>query len=116
MADTGRSGLRLMIYDSKQLRIGQHWLSRIWRVGAGLYEMLGRLDGYYGADSWRSALTWLTQVNPSEPIQEIQFWGHGQWGRALIDRDVLSDGNFTGEDPLYDLLVAVRARIAGIDG
>jgi hypothetical protein len=52
-----------------------------------LYRSLGRLDGACGVASWEEALAWLTSYRPSEPIAEIQYWGHGRWGRILVDSE-----------------------------
>ncbi|MDB4943003.1 MAG: hypothetical protein JWP97_2537 [Labilithrix sp.] len=83
-------GLRLMVYD--RTCVGSRvpaGLSTAWRAGAVLYEGLGRLDAAFGATSWSDALTWLATVRPGEPIAEVQYWGHGRWGRVYVDRDVL---------------------------
>ena len=75
------SGLRLMVYDrtcvGARAPVG---LSTAWGAGSVLYRGLGRLDGTFGATSWDDALGWLARFEPSRPIAEIQYWGHGQWG------------------------------------
>jgi hypothetical protein len=101
-----------MIYDrtcvAKHVRLG---LSTAWAAGSTLYRGLGRLDGTYGASSWDEALRWLATVDGSEPIEQIQYWGHGRWGRVLIDRDVL-DASALGEGHrLAPRLAAVRERL-----
>lgn len=107
--------LRLMVYDATWAgrRVTQAGLTTSWIAGGALYRALGRLDAVYGARSWTDALAWLCSVEPRRQIGEIQYWGHGKWGRVFIakealDASALVDGNRHHED-----LVALRARLAG---
>lgn len=84
--------MRALVYDRTQ-----GYLSQIWSKGSVLYRGLGRLDAVRGATSWDEALRWLGSLN--EPITEIQFWGHGKWGRALVDRTVLDVGALHAKRP-----------------
>jgi hypothetical protein len=107
------SGLRLMIYD--RTCVGKHapvGLSTAWGAGSMLYRGLGRLDGTFGATSWDEALGWLANVEPSRPIAEIQYWGHGQWGRVLVDRDALDARALAPGHRLAARIDAVRERLA----
>ncbi len=70
-----------MVFDRTAPRLGT-----IWASGSILYRGLRRLDGSFGATSWSEALAW---IETHESIEELQFWGHGTWGCALIDRDAL---------------------------
>jgi hypothetical protein len=76
------AGMRALVYDRTQ---GQ--LTRIWGAGSVLYRGLRRLDAVRGVTSWDEALAWLG--SQTEPIDEIQYWGHGHWGRAYVHTDVL---------------------------
>lgn len=111
------SGLRLMVYDrtcvGERAPVG---LSTAWEAGSVLYRGLGRLDGTFGATSWAEAFDWLARYEPSRPIAEIQYWGHGQWGRALVDRDVLDARAFVPGHPLEPRIAAVRERLARGEG
>lgn len=106
------SGLRLMVYDrtcvAKHVRLG---LSTAWGAGSTLYRGLGRLDGTYGATSWDDALGWLATFEPSRRIQEIQYWGHGRWGRVMVDRDVLDASALLPGHRLEPHVAAVRERL-----
>jgi hypothetical protein len=104
--------LRLLVYDrtgyGPKLR---NQLSAAWKAGSVLYRGLGRLDAAFGAAHWKEALDWLGRVEPDQPIGELQFWGHGRWGRVLIgeeplDREALSLGH-----PLYAGCVRLRERL-----
>jgi hypothetical protein len=86
-------------------------LSTAWGAGSVLYRGLGRLDGTFGATSWDEALEWLARYEPSRPIAEIQYWGHGQWGRALVDRDVLDARALAPGHRLEPRIAAVRERL-----
>lgn len=77
-------------------------LSPIWAAGARLYRRLGRIDAAKGVASWDEALAWLAT---HETISELQYWGHGKWGCALVREDVLDAARIPQ-------LAAVRARLA----
>jgi hypothetical protein len=103
-----------MVYD--RTCVGEHvplGLSSAWRAGSALYRGLGRLDAAYGATSWADALDWLATFDAARPIAEIQYWGHGRWGRVMIDRDVL-DARALALAPGHDLssrIAALRERL-----
>lgn len=101
--------LRLLVYDRTCVRSG---LTASWVAGAALYAALGRLDAATGASSWSEALDWLLAVRPDQPVVEIQFWGHGRWGRALIDVDVLDASALRPGHPLAGRLTELRRRLS----
>ncbi len=103
--------LRLLVRDATR----RDSLSFAWRAGAPLYRALGRIDAAFGARSWSEALGWLVAVRPTARISEIQFWGHGRWGHALIGDEPLDARALAPSHPLYPLLLGVRARLAGPD-
>ncbi len=49
-----------------------------------------------GTASWAEAFAWLEQL--PEPIEELQYWGHGHWGSALVGSDVLSASDIGARD------------------
>ena len=105
-----------MVYDATWVGrpFVQAGLTSSWIVGGALYRGLGRIDAAYGATSWEDALAWLCSVEPTRRIDEVQYWGHGTWGRALIARDVLDAAAV--EDPSHSRhadLRALRDRLAG---
>jgi len=110
--------LRLVIFD-RTCAGPRVWgaptpgLTTSWEVGARLYASLGRLDASFGAATWREALDWLCAHEPSRPIAEIQFWGHGRWGEVLIARDPLDVGALSSTSPHHAALSALRARLVG---
>lgn len=109
-------GLRLMIYDATEKRWGRFInLSLIWRIGGWLYRLLGRLDRHHGATSWADALVWLGTVEPAWPIAEIQYWGHGRWGRVLIRDESLDIGCLDPQHPLHPHLDRIRNRLVAND-
>ncbi|MBA2660684.1 MAG: hypothetical protein H0U74_00190 [Bradymonadaceae bacterium] len=103
-----------MIYDDtcrgRGLRPG---LTHSWVSGALMYRALGWLDLAQGATSWEQALGWLASVEPTREISEIQFWGHGKWGQAMIDRNVLDAGALEPSHTLHTHLAAIRERLVG---
>jgi hypothetical protein len=85
-------------------------MSQAWSAGARLYRGLRRLDAVCGAASWDEALDWLATLD--EPIAELQYWGHGRWGRALVADDVLDARALAPADPRHGKLRALRERLA----
>ena len=83
--------LRLLIYDGNS-KAGETPLRTSWAVGARVYRAMGRVDRFIGARSWAEALDWCAAQDG--PIAELQFWGHGQWGRALLGDEALTRASF----------------------
>jgi hypothetical protein len=109
--------MRVMVYDPTCVRsLGRPGLSKFWRAGAVLYgSVLRRFDAWSPARSWDEALRWIARTNPAEPIDEIQYWGHGKWGCALIDRDVFDQRALSATHSLNASLRAIEARMRGRD-
>jgi hypothetical protein len=78
--------LRVVVFDRTCVWTRGH-LSPAWSRGAWLYRALGRVDAVRGVASWDEALAWLASLD--QPIRELQYWGHGTWGCALVENDVL---------------------------
>ncbi len=78
--------MRAIVYDKTCVKTRGR-LSPIWATGARLFKAVRRADEVCGVASWDEALTWLG--TRSEPIEEIQYWGHGKWGAAFVGEDVL---------------------------
>ncbi|MBX3227682.1 MAG: DUF4347 domain-containing protein [Labilithrix sp.] len=89
------TALRLIVYDRTCTRWGVG-LSTAWAAGARLYHRLDRHDAAYGATSWADALAWIASYEPSRSIAEVQYWGHGKWGRVLAGDDRLDRATFEG--------------------
>src|SRR5256885_6259542 len=94
--------MRALIYDRTQ---GS--LARIWRAGSVLYRGLRRLDVVRGVRTWDEALAWLGAL--PGPIEEIQYWGHGHWGRVLVDGVALEARSLLTR---RSELLAIRERLA----
>lgn len=86
-------------------------LSLSWRAGGRLYGALGRLDLWRGVSTWEEGLEWLSSVEPDRRIAEIQFWGHGKWGAALLNREPLGEEALAPEHPRHRALAAIRERL-----
>ena len=100
--------LRLMIFDATR----RDALTATWRVGGPLYRKLGWIDLHRGVSSWEEGLHWLAGVERPRRVREIQYWGHGRWGRALLGAQSL-DASATREGhALEPLLAKVRERLA----
>jgi Domain of unknown function (DUF4347) len=99
------SGAKLLVFDRTCPR-----LSIAWRAGARLYRARGRIDAARGVGTWDGALEWLAAWDA--PIAEIQYWGHGHWGCALVDRDVLDARALESGHAYHHALEAIRERLA----
>lgn len=86
-------------------------LTHAWASGAWLYRALGRFDAHFGAPDWTAALAWLAEVTPDRPIEEIQYWGHGKWGNALIDRVGLGIDALEPDHEHFASLSRIRERM-----
>lgn len=101
--------MRVLVYDRTCVgRVGG--MSRVWAAGAALYRRLGRIDAAHGVASWDEALRWLA-ARPAA-IRELQYWGHGRWGRAFVGEDALDASVLAPGDPRRAALEAVRERLA----
>jgi len=98
--------MRVVVYDKTCVKTRGR-LSPIWATGARLYRALRRVDAVHGVASWSEALTWL--ASHKEPLREIQYWGHGKWGRALVGEESLDATALTTRRAELE---AVRARLA----
>ena len=94
---------RLLVYD-RTCTDGITGLSRAWSAGATLYRGLRRIEDRRGVASWDEAFDWLAAQQ--EPISQIQYWGHGKWGCALVDNDVFDASRL--RDKRFD---AIRERL-----
>ena len=70
-----------------------------------------RLDATVGAGNWAEALDSLVQIGEAAPIAEIQFWGHGKWGRAMLGGNSLDQSALTPGHTLYERLCRIRERL-----
>lgn len=104
--------LRLVVFDATQQRRPPALLGTSWRVGSGLYRALGRVDASYGARSFADMFSWLAEVGGDRLIGEVQFWGHGKWGRILIDREALDRSSLRPTHPHHQGLLRLKARLA----
>ena len=73
--------MRVVVYDRTDR------LTAAWAPGSLLYRALRRVDAAKGVASWDEAIAWL--ASRDEPIDEVQYWGHGRWGRVLVDGEPL---------------------------
>ncbi len=110
--------LRLLVFDRTcRGRRGLPGLSAIWRGGQTLYRGMGRIDGARGVAGWAEAFDWLASFRPTEPIAEIQYWGHGRFGEALVGGESLSVASWTAGHAHAAGLRAIAARLCkGSDG
>ena len=101
--------LRLLVFDRTCVR-GSGALSPVWSLGSRLYRGLGRVDAVRGVASWRETFAFVAEQRDS--IEELQYWGHGKWGCAFVDREVLDRRALSPAHPLHDGLAALKERLA----
>src|SRR6187402_1127981 len=104
--------LRVVVYDATQARRPPRALGLAWRFGTQLYRGLGHVDAAHGARSFAEAFAWLARVEPERTIGELQFWGHGKWGRALIERESFDRSALVPGHAFEAGLRALRERLA----
>lgn len=97
--------MRLVLYD-RTCTSGKRGLSPVWAAGTKLYRGLRRIDAAHGVASWSEAFGILAAQR--EPIREIQYWGHGKWGSALIDTEVFDAAAIATHRPALE---AIRERL-----
>lgn len=103
--------LRLVVYDVTQRARPPRALGLAWQAGSLLYRGLGRIHASFPAHDWATALDWLAHYEPTHAIGEVQFWGHGKWGRALIQDESLDRSALVPGHPLEARLSALRERL-----
>jgi hypothetical protein len=99
---------RLLVYDRTCMQGNGGNLTHAWKLGSKLYRGLRRIDAAQGVASWSEALDWV--LSYEGPIDEIQYWGHGKWGCALVDSERL-DASALASGPLRPKLEAVAERL-----
>ncbi len=97
---------RIVLFDQTCVNGQGGNLSPVWAGGTRVYRALRRIDEAHGVTSWHDALGVLAAQR--EPIREIQYWGHGKWGNALIDADVLDAAGLVTH---RSALEAIRERL-----
>jgi hypothetical protein len=105
-------GLRLVVYDATQRQRRPKALGLSWQYGTHLYRALGRVDAAYGATSFADAFEWLRRHDAARTIGEVQFWGHGKWGRIFIDREALDRGVLRPGHPHAAAFNGMRERLS----
>jgi hypothetical protein len=98
--------MKLVIYDKTDIA---GWVRWTWVIGAFLFKLFRRIDDYKGVETWGDAFDWL--CSQKHPIKEIQFWGHGTWGSAIVGLTRLQ--NVTMGMGLYEAdLVKLREKLS----
>jgi hypothetical protein len=113
------ASLRLLVFDRTCVgRAARPGLSDAWNAGRVVYQSLGRIDDAYGASSWTDALEWLVARSHAtgRAIGEVQYWGHGRRGRALVADDVLDARSLHPGGTHFQRLGALRACFAATAG
>lgn len=104
--------MRVVIYDATDTSKNPE-ISDAWRAGARLYRALGRFDRSLGAGSWDAALSWLRGLGK---VNEVQFWGHGNPGRAYLGGNALEPLQLEGVDVRDVFWLRTCASFAGVKG
>ena len=96
--------MRVLVYDRTQKA-----LTAAWSAGSVLYRGLRRIDAAKGVASWDEAFAFLREIDG--PIDELQYWGHGKWGAALADQQVLSLASLSRNHAHRESLDALAAKL-----
>jgi hypothetical protein len=76
-----------------------------------VYRLAGRIEHVAGVASWEEAAAFVEAVSSSEPIEEVQYWGHGRFGRVLVDRTALDARSLQSASPAR-FFALLRERFA----
>jgi hypothetical protein len=104
-------GLRLILFDRTCVNRAGLGLSRAWSTGSRLYSVLGRCDGHHAAESFTDGLAWLSSFRAAEPVSELQYWGHGKWGRIFVGQEPLDRSALTQGHAHHAALCRLRERL-----
>ncbi len=107
--------MHLLVYDATwEGPWYQPLLTSSWKAGGALYKSHPHaVDESFGATSWEEALAWLCSVRPGEPIDSVQYWGHGFYGRVYVGRDILDVDALAAGHARHNDLLALRQRMRG---
>ena len=97
--------MRVLVFDRTQKA-----LTKAWSAGSVLYRGLRRIDVSKGVASWDEAFAFLREVEG--PIEELQYWGHGKWGEARADAQILSARSLSRHHAHREQLDALKAKLA----
>lgn len=97
--------MRVLVYDRTQKA-----LTAAWSAGSVLYRGLRRIDRAKGVASWDEAFAFLRELEG--PIEELQYWGHGKWGEARADAQILSVHSLSRHHAHRESLDALKAKLA----
>jgi len=104
--------LRLVVYDATQMARSPRALGYSWRYGSLLYRTLDRVDAAFAAHTFAEALAWLGRFEPTRTIGQLQFWGHGKWGRVFIASESLDREVLRPSHPHHAGFLAFRERLS----
>ncbi len=108
--------MRILIYDRDCEGPGAtRWLSRSFAIGAKLFGRARFFDAVIPSRSWAQALRATLDAADHHAIDEIQFWGHGKWGRALLGAESLDLPALSGRGELPHLLSEVGRHMRSSD-
>lgn len=104
-------GKRILVYDrtcvSPRTKLG---LTTIWRSGAALYRGAGRIDDVYGVADWAEAARCIDDATKHQGLEQIQYWGHGNFGLVRAGNDRLDERSLDSRSPARFFAV-VRERM-----
>ncbi len=103
--------LRLVVFDATQRQRQPRALGYSWQYGTHLYRALGRVDAALGARDFQQTFEWLKTHEPERQIAELQFWGHGRWGRIMIDGEMLDRQLLSPAHPHHAGFERLRERL-----
>lgn len=79
----------LVVYDATRK---PSLLDESWGAGAFSMWLRGRTTGMLGATSWEEIFRWLEiRSEKHGKILEVQFWGHGRPGDAVVNSKSMKD-------------------------
>ena len=106
--------MKVMIYDATDTKPGLE-LADSWAFGGKLYKQFNKLDKICAANSFKEARDFLVKL---DPIDRLEFWGHGNPGNFFINGIKMDPDEFFKDLPQIRDLIWFRScgTIAGTKG
>lgn len=111
-----RMGLSVLVYDAACRGPGPtRWLGRAFAIGRHTHAVAQPWDLVVPATTWPEAIDRVLAGCEHAGVAELQYWGHGKWGRVLIGAESLDRDAISPAGPLHDRIRALGTLMHGPD-
>ena len=104
-----RMGHSVLVYDAACRGPGPtRWLGRAFAIGRHTHALARPWDLVVPARTWSDAIDGVLAGCEHAGIADLQYWGHGKWGRVLIGADSLDGDAISPGGPMHDRLSLIH--------